>query len=96
MGVQFANLRDVLVPRQEPAQAEMEKLMPERTLNSGSVGKPFAKEVDGPFERHPGGYPVIGIGYNASVRQRVDYPDRDLCRAKWLNKLLNRLFDNAD
>ena len=87
---------DVLIARHEPAQAEMEKIMPERALNSGGVGKPFGNEVDSSLERNSGSYPVIGIGYNSSVRQRVDYPDRNLCRVKWVNKLLNRLLDDAD
>ncbi len=89
-------MHDVLITRHEPAQAEMEKIMPERALNSGGVGKRFANEVDSSLERDSGSYPVIGIGYNASVRQRVDYADRNLCRVKWLNTLLNRLLNNAD
>ncbi|KFB68916.1 MAG: hypothetical protein CAPSK01_001771 [Candidatus Accumulibacter vicinus] len=89
-------MRDVLVPRHEPAQAEMEKLMPERALNSGSVEKPLANEMDFPSVSDArNNNVIISCDTRNGVRETVHDSYRN-CRPKWLAKLLKLIGDRAD
>ena len=73
----------------------MEKLMPESTGHGRAINQPLSDKVNFPLEGDAGRYPVIGIGFNANVRNTVDDSYRD-CRPKWLAKLLKLICDRAD
>ncbi|MBL8449717.1 MAG: hypothetical protein JNM32_07320 [Dechloromonas sp.] len=69
--------------------------MPESTGHGRAIDQPLTDKVDCPLEGDAGRYPVIGIGFNANVRNTVDDSYRD-CRPKWLAKLLKLICDRAD
>jgi hypothetical protein len=95
LSVQFTEALDVLIPRHEPSNAEMEKLMPERSSDSGRVFKPISNGVN--FPVYDGARRPFIIGtFNARISQRGQCHDLNLCHPKWLNRLLNRLLNNAD
>lgn len=73
----------------------MDNFMLDRSGDRQRAFKPNSKEVNSPIDDGTRRPFVVGT-FNSRISQGVQCHDRNLCRPKWLNKLLNRLLNNAD